>query len=239
MSPGGDLTSRVRRCALANLMDKGRSSIAVIFCFDAWRMLMYCRVQHELGQEENMMKQLQHESDVALYQQQLQQVLRQQEEERQQLQQIMRQQAEERELFQRRQNEERELFLQMIAMLSQTNTQLQSSVTELQKAHPRHESAPGAGTDACQNALPAQQPFSVLHPPALAPNPFPCPRQGAVSAGCPAWQALAGVGGDEVPASLAPKCHEDGNDQVTFRGQPMSAHTAAELDGVLAGSGSG
>ena len=239
MSPGGDLTSRVRRCALANLMDKGRSSIAVIFCFDAWQMLMYCRVQHKLGQEETMMKQLQHESDVALYQQQLQQVLRQQEEERQQLQQIMRQQAEERELFQRRQNEERELFLQMIAMLSQTNTQLQSSVTELQKAHPRHESAPGAGTDACQNALPAQQPFSVLHPPALAPNSFPCPRQGAVSAGCPAWQALAGVGGDEVPASLAPKCHEDGNDQVTFRGQPMSAHTAAELDGVLAGSGSG
>jgi hypothetical protein len=240
MSPGGDLTSRVRRCALANLMDKGRSSIAVIFCFDAWRMLMYCRVQHELGQEETMMKQLQHESDVALYQQQLQQVLRQQEEER--------------ELFQRRQNEERELFLQMIAMLSQTNAQLQSSVTELQQAHPQHKSAPGAGTD----ALPAQQPFPVLHPPVIAPRLFPSPHQDvaaaqmsaaaslpwdrawrkqSASAAFPVWQALAGVGGDEVPASLAPSCHENGDDQVTFRGQPMSAHTAAELDGVVAGSG--
>jgi len=53
--------TRVRRCVLANMLDRGRHSALVIYTFDVWRMLMYVRMQHDLGKEENMRQQLQHE----------------------------------------------------------------------------------------------------------------------------------------------------------------------------------
>ena len=46
---GGGLTSRVKRCALLHMITKGRSSSAVIHCFDSWRMLMYCRFSVSLS----------------------------------------------------------------------------------------------------------------------------------------------------------------------------------------------
>ncbi len=53
--------ARVRRCVLANMLDRGRHSALVIYTFDVWRMLMYVRMQHDLGKEENVQQQLQHE----------------------------------------------------------------------------------------------------------------------------------------------------------------------------------
>lgn len=94
--------TRVRRCALANLIYKGRNSSMVIYCFDAWRMLMYCRMQHDLGREEKLIQHMQYEKDIAAYQQQL-------------------------EFVEQKRNQEREVLLQMIAMLHNNNTQLQST----------------------------------------------------------------------------------------------------------------
>ncbi len=42
---GRERNLRVQRSALENLIGKGRNSTLVIFCFDSWRMLMYCRIQ--------------------------------------------------------------------------------------------------------------------------------------------------------------------------------------------------
>ena len=47
-SPG----ARVQRRALSNVVRKGRNSALVIYCFDVWRMLMFCRVQHDVDKEE-------------------------------------------------------------------------------------------------------------------------------------------------------------------------------------------
>ena len=63
-SPGQSIATRVRRCVLANMLDKGRHSALVIYTFDIWRMLMYVRMQHDLGREENMRQRLQHEHDL-------------------------------------------------------------------------------------------------------------------------------------------------------------------------------
>jgi hypothetical protein len=161
MSPGGDLTSRVKRCALIDFLDKGRTSSTVIYCFDAWRMLMYCRVQHELGQQETISQQLQHASDVALYQQQMQE--------------LHGQIQEEREHFQRKQNEERELFMQMIAMLTKTNAQLQSSMAELQHTRAMPGMLAGAAAPAAAGTpMPAALPvpnFPAVYFPVPAPVP--------------------------------------------------------------------
>jgi len=67
MSPRTPLASRVRRCGLANMLDKGRSSALVIYTFDVWRMLMYCRVQHDFGKHETLQCSLQHEHDLAIF----------------------------------------------------------------------------------------------------------------------------------------------------------------------------
>ena len=42
---GREINLRVQRSALENMIGKGRNSTLVIFCFDSWRMLMYCRIQ--------------------------------------------------------------------------------------------------------------------------------------------------------------------------------------------------
>lgn len=66
-SPAGETASRVRRCALQNILDKGRSSSLVIFSFDAWRMLMYCRMQFDIGREERLWETLRHEAEIAAF----------------------------------------------------------------------------------------------------------------------------------------------------------------------------
>jgi hypothetical protein len=66
-SPAGETASRVRRCALQNILDKGRSSSLVIFSFDAWRMLMYCRMQFDIGKEERLWETLRHEAEIAAF----------------------------------------------------------------------------------------------------------------------------------------------------------------------------
>lgn len=111
-SPGMDMTSRVKRCALVNALVKGRRSSVVIYCFDAWRMLMYCRMQHDLGREHSLQQQEQHESEKAAYKHQLELIMAAQRAERQQLIET--------------QNQERQVFLEMIAMLKHTNAQLQT-----------------------------------------------------------------------------------------------------------------
>lgn len=68
-SPGQSIATRVRRCVLANMLDKGRHSALVIYTFDIWRMLMYVRMQHDLGREENLRQRLQHEHDLQEYKQ--------------------------------------------------------------------------------------------------------------------------------------------------------------------------
>jgi hypothetical protein len=120
----------VRSRALSNLLHKGRRSSIVIYCFDAWRMLMYCRIQHDLGKEETLRQQLQFVRDISAYQQQLE---------------VMSlQQTKERELFMQKQNQEREVFIQMISMLSQTNAQLQTSCAQLQAQTLRDQTASAA-----------------------------------------------------------------------------------------------
>jgi hypothetical protein len=42
---GREINLRVQCSALENMIGKGRNSTLVIFCFDSWRMLMYCRIQ--------------------------------------------------------------------------------------------------------------------------------------------------------------------------------------------------
>jgi hypothetical protein len=66
-SPGWETSSRVQRCVLANILNKGRNSALVIYTFDVWRMLMYCRVQHDLGQKEAHQQRLLHEREMAAY----------------------------------------------------------------------------------------------------------------------------------------------------------------------------
>ena len=60
-SPG----ARVQRRALSNVVRKGRNSALVIYCFDVWRMLMFCRVQHDVDKEEILRLRREHERDVA------------------------------------------------------------------------------------------------------------------------------------------------------------------------------
>ena len=60
-SPG----ARVQRRALSNVVRKGRNSALVIYCFDVWRMLMFCRVQHDVDKEEMLRLRREHERDVA------------------------------------------------------------------------------------------------------------------------------------------------------------------------------
>ena len=45
----GDGPASVRRYALTRILEKRLSSMLVASSFDLWRMVMYCRVQHELG----------------------------------------------------------------------------------------------------------------------------------------------------------------------------------------------
>ena len=66
-SPAGETASRVRRCALQNILDKGRSSSLIIFSFDAWRMLMYCRMQFDIGKEERFWETLRHEAEIEAF----------------------------------------------------------------------------------------------------------------------------------------------------------------------------
>ncbi len=62
-------TCRVRRCALSHIAGKGRirRMSLLLFCFDAWKMTMYCRLQFDLGKEETVEQTLRHESTLAAY----------------------------------------------------------------------------------------------------------------------------------------------------------------------------
>jgi hypothetical protein len=223
-SPGGDFTSRVRSRALANLLHKGRRSSIVIYCFDAWRMLMYCRIQHDLGKEETLLQQLQFERDISAYQQQLEA--------------MSLQQKKERELFLQKQNHEREVFLQMISMLSQTNAQLQTSCAQLQALTLRDQTASAA------NQMPCAMPFAPA-----AQDPGSCAADfsgllaaltgGTVSglaAGQPsACAPLQASAGSSRLLSVADGAGDEDDDdgEVTIRGSPFcsaAAAASAEVD---------
>lgn len=210
-SPGGDFTSRVRSRALSNLLHKGRRSSIVIYCFDAWRMLMYCRIQHDLGKEETLRQQLQFVRDISAYQQQLE---------------VMSlQQKKERELFMQKQNQEREVFIQMISMLSTSCAQLQAQTLRDQTA---------SAANLMPFAPAAQDPggctpdFSGLLA-ALTGGTVSGLAAGHAPSACAALQASAGSSPLRVADGAGGE--DDGDDEVTIRGSPFcSAAAAASTD---------
>lgn len=178
-------------------------------------MLMYCRIQHDLGKEETLRQQLQFVRDISAYKQQLE---------------VMSlQQKKERELFMQKQNQEREVFMQMISMLSQTNAQLQTSFSQLQSQTLRDQTASAA------NPMPfapaAQDPGSCTPDfrgllAALTGGTVSGLAAGHAPSAC---QASAGSSPLRVADGTGDEDDDDG--EVTIRGSPFcSAAAAASTD---------
>ena len=62
---------RVRRCAFSNMVGTRRIRPLARFCFDAWKMLMYIRLQFDLGKEETVEQTVRNEALLAAYRRKL------------------------------------------------------------------------------------------------------------------------------------------------------------------------
>ena len=62
---------RVRRCAFSNMVGTRHIRPLARFCFDAWKMLMYIRLQFDLGKEETVEQTVRNEALLAAYRRKL------------------------------------------------------------------------------------------------------------------------------------------------------------------------
>jgi hypothetical protein len=148
------------------------------------------------------------------------------------------QQKKERELFLQKQNQEREVFTQMISMLSQTNAQLQTSCAQLQAQTLRDQTASAAN----------QMPFDMSLAPA-AQDPGSCAPDfssllaaltggtvSGLSAGQPSACAPLQASACSSPLRVADGAGDEDDDdgEVPIRGSPFcSAAAAASAEVVL------